>query len=104
MPEVVSAQFAGDYVRIYLKPWPLKGEEVTKLFYAYPTFDKDRVKFNEVEVMPFGESTGRSLKRYGFAPSLGWFLDYGVYQYRVTQDIDLEKLKDRLLERWGCEL
>lgn len=101
MPEVINAQFAGDYVRMYLEPWPLKGVECSALFWAYPTFDAERVRFEEIEAMPFGKQTGRSLKRYGFAPSLGYFLDCGGYQYRVAQDIDLETLKDRLLKKWG---
>ena len=101
MPEVINAKFVGDYVRIYLEDWPINKRESSAIFWAYPTFDKERVQFEEVEVMPFGKPTGRSLKRYGFAPNLGFFLECGGYKYRVARDIDLENLKDQLLKRWG---
>lgn len=106
----MSARFAEEYVRIPLKQWPLEasllGEEAyahTQVFLVSPDFNpdnRDGLTFRELD--PKLNTTGKILKRYGFA-DVGLILETeGAWNYVVDESqVNLGDLKKKLYSRWG---
>jgi len=106
----VEAHFAEEYIRIPLKQWPreasLLGEDAyahTQVFLVSPDFNpdnRDGLTFRELD--PWLNTTGKVLKRYGFA-DVGLILETGgAWNYVVDEDqVNLENLKKKLYNTWG---
>lgn len=99
----MNARFAEEYVRIPLKRWPLGGSTHTQVFLVSPDFNpkhRDGLTFRELD--PWLHTTGKTLKRYGFA-DVGLILETGgAWNYVVDESqVNLEALKKRLYRIWG---
>jgi len=99
----IEAHFAEEYVRIPLKRWPLEGHTHTQIFLVSPDFNpdnRDGLTFRELD--PRLNTTGKVLKRYGFA-DVGLILETGgAWNYMVDEDqVNLEDLKKKLYNMWG---
>jgi len=90
--------FIHDYIRLYFHD-ALNKYSISPIFYAYPTYDKNRVEFLEVKLWPFSEFTGRRVKR--FMDKEPVYIDYPEHTYFHSDN--LEEIKDRLMARWGLE-
>jgi len=100
----------GDYIKLPMDSWPLKGRTgfasslFMQLFWAEPVDSSEMVKFHALKTYPWGASEGISLTRYGWAPLLGYFLEYRgpPLTYHLEMSIvEFEVLKSSLYRRWN---